>query len=228
MVDLGSFTSLFPSKDQITSGSVSTFQIFTWFLIFTAIFIALGAVIYFILKFKKYRNIIIIWEKINGNWEITGKDKAIEVPYGKAGDTVFITLKKKKYLPRPTIQTGKRTYWYAIREDGEWINIGMEDVDMNMKRARAKYLHPEMRYARTALQKGLRDRYEKQKFMEKYGYIIIPLASFIIVALFLWFLADKILTAADRLNTMITTSAQVMDKANEVVAALDRACTRVG
>ena len=68
----------------------------------------------------KYNKKIVIFEKINGRFEPTRKDRAMELKFGRAGDTVFYLAKNRKYLPVPVIQTGRRKYWFAIREDGEW------------------------------------------------------------------------------------------------------------
>jgi len=229
MADISSWREYLPSVSSIKNIGISTFNIITYVLIFLILFLIIGIILYFIIRRMKYKNNIIIWEKVGGNWEITGRDKAMEKKYGMAGDTVFFTLKRKKVLPRPVIQTGRRIYWYAIREDGEWINIGMEDIDMNMKKARIHYLHPEVRYSRTALQKGLRSEFEEKKgIIEKYGHIIIPFAALIIILFFLWFLSDKLLSLAEKLGTMIDTSGKVMEKADAVLSKLNQVCSGSG
>ena len=64
---------------------------------------------------------------------------------------------------------GRRIYWYVIREDGEWIKFELEDIDQKMRKAGVHYLDKEMRYARTALEEALKERYDKPNFWKEYG-----------------------------------------------------------
>ena len=218
---------IIPSGSSILSWFGGSFSVITVILIGLLISIVFGFIIYFIILSRKFKYKIEVWERVGNYWEKTLVDKAMEIAYGRSGDTVFITKKTKKYLPKPTIQTGKRLYWYAIREDGEWINIGMEDIDLNMRRVRARFLHSEMRYARTSLQKGMKERYDKPKFMEKYGHIIIPFAAFALIAIFMWLFADKMISTAGLLNQGLEKAELVFDKASQVVSALERTCVNV-
>jgi len=185
-------------------------------------------IVFFVARMFKFNKKIVIFEKVGNNWQQTGKDRAQELKYGTAGDTVFFLQKKKKYLPRPELQTGKRIYWFAIREDGEWINVSLGDIDLQMKEMKAKFLHPEMRYARTALIRNLKDRYDKPKFMEKYGVMMINLAAIIIILVFFWLIVDKIISVGDKVSSMVETGNKVMDKVNEILPNLDRICSHSG
>lgn len=217
-----------PSGDAASSFALSTVSIITIFVVIVLIMIIIGIAIYFILREFKFNKKIEIFAKRGNTWEKIGKDKGMVLKYGSAGDSILYLRKNKKYLPLPEIQVGKNLYWFAIREDNEWINIGMEDIDLLMRKAKAKFLHKEMRYARTAIQRNLKDRFDKPKFFEKYGSMIINLVAIVIILVFMWMIIDKIVSVADKVNIMAQTGNQVMEKANEVLAGLDRVCSGSG
>ena len=150
------------------SGSIS---ILAWFAIGILIAGVVGVIVYLIIREWKFNKKIIVFEKVNGKPEITKRDKAMEVKLGEGGDTVFYLKKAKKHIPLPSIQTGRNIYWFGVREDGEWINIGMDDIDLAMRKIKARFVDKEMRYARVALQRNLKERYQKSSFLSVYGEV---------------------------------------------------------
>ena len=66
----------------------------------------------------------------------------------------------------------KNEYWYYIREDGEWINFSLQDVDAQMKAAKVYYVEEDMRLQRLGIQKNLEARFKKITFWERYGGMI--------------------------------------------------------
>lgn len=215
-------TGYLPTWSQIQAGGLSAVNVLTIIILCLIIFTILGVLTYLFLQKLKYKHRIVIWEKIGNHWERTGYDRAMEMKFGIAGDTVFVLRKRKKYLPRPETQTGRREFWFAIREDGEWINIGMEDIDLAQKQAHVNFLHPEVRYARTSMQKAMREEYIKPKFMEKYGHIIIPFAGFALIGIFLWLMMDKFLTLAGTLNGIVEKLPPLLERADTIIANLAR------
>lgn len=231
MADLGidSLGQFIPSGAAVSSFFTGALGVITIIVIAIIVILLLGLGVYVFLQYIKYNKKIKIFEEVNGRMEETKQDRAMELSYGRSGDTVFYLKKRKKYLPRPEIQTGRRTYWYFIREDGEWINIGLENVNLMMKQANVKFLHPEMRYARTSLLKSLKDRYDKPKLWTMQNIVAIGLIGAMIVAcVFQYLTIDKWFSIGDKVNSMIETSGKVMEKADKVVAGLANICTGSG
>lgn len=234
MPDIGieSLKGYIPSGSSIANAGSSFLYwmvIIILIVMVAAIFIVIAVVIISRLKFNKK---IVIYEKLNGRWEKKGKDRAMEIKYGSAGDTVFLLKKRKKYLPRPEEQTGRNEYWFGIRSDGEWINIGIEDIDFAQKKLKVRFVHPEMRYARTSLHKGIRDRYEKRGFMEKYGQMIqigLNILFITIILVFLYLYLDKLGTVGPAAEKMVQATEQstirVLDKQDQILRSLDNICT---
>jgi hypothetical protein len=229
MVDaMSSLSGMMPSTSSIAAGGMTLFKVLTYFLLFLVGVSLLGVGLWVWLSSLKYKMRIIVFEKINGRMEQTGTDKAMEVKYGSTGDYVIYLKKRKKYLAPPTIQMGKRTYWYCIREDGEWFNVGMEDIDVAMRQAKAKFLHTEARAFRTAFQQNLKTRLQEQKFMEKYGAMIMNVVLMMVVGLIMWFMADKLVSFLDKLSPMLDTMSKLMDTNSQVLQGLDKVCSNSG
>ena len=194
-------------------------------LIIAIIFlVGVGFVTFLIVRKRKFNKKIVIWEKIDGQFKPTGKDRAMEIKWSTAGDTIFYLMNRKIYKPRPTIQTGPNTFWYFIREDGEWINFGPGDFDEDSRKLHARFLDKEMRYARTQIQKGLRERYEKPNFWTKYGTVIMSVTFIVLIGMMTWLLFDKWVKLASETTHAIEVGGQVMEQAKNVLAALGHVC----
>src|SRR3990167_4238345 len=132
------------------------FNYLTYLIIIVLIMLVVGSIIVFMVYRMRFKYKIIIFEEINGNFEPSRTDKACEIKLSTAGDTLFYLSKHKKYLPNPSIQTGRRIFWYFVRSDDEWINFGLENFNEQSRKVGARFLDKEMRYARTQIQKGLK------------------------------------------------------------------------
>ena len=219
MVDItGTITGVIPEF-----GGSSTFNFITW-LIISLIFIGIiGTTIWFILNRMKFNKKIIIWERINGQFEPTGKDRAREMKLS-IGDNIFYIKKHNKYLPSPCIQTGRRTYYYWIRDDGEWINFKPGDFDEQARTLGAKFLDKEMRYARTQVQKGLKDRFDKPGFWKQYGLLVFSLVFIVVMGMMAWLLFDKWIEGLRVVPNILEKVEMVMERSETIIGKLNNAC----
>ncbi len=197
------------------------FSALTILLIIVLLIVATIAIGYFIIQRRKYNKKINIFEKIHGRWSHTGTDKAMEVKSGKKGDTGFILKKHKKYIPIPTLQMGPRIYWIAIREDGEWINFDIEDIDIKQRRAGVHFVNTDMRYARTALEEALKDRYDKPNLWKEYGVLIASVGFIAMIGIMTWLLFDRWIELAATTNAGVEASKEVIILAKETLTAID-------
>lgn len=190
--------------------------------------VVLGIVIFYYYMTKKYNKKIVIFERINDRFEPTKKDKGAEIRLGIGGDTVLHLRKFKKYLPMPSLQTGRNTFWYIIRRDGEWINISMEDVDEKMELARVRFLSPEMRYARVGLEKSFRDRYNKVTFLQKYGGVIAFGGLIFLIGIMIWLMFDKMIDFMAQMGGLLNKIEPLMERSEQIMANMDKVCTGSG
>jgi hypothetical protein len=196
------------------------------FLLFLAIVGGgVGLWLYWYISNKKFNKNIQIFEKIDGRYMPTFKDKATEMRIGNAGDTIFFCKKSKKYLPRPTIQTGINGYWFVKRDDGELINIGMEDIDTKMKQLGVFYVDPEMRYQRSALQKIIKERYDKKSFWQEHGSAILSILFIIIWAVSILLISKGYFNALQSVDNTLIATTDVLDSVKQVLSSLDNVCS---
>ena len=166
----------------------------SWILyLFIALLIAclLALCFYLIVMRLKFNKKIILFRKVAGNIIPVANDKGILQRVGIAGDTWLRTRKFKKILPRPKIEMDKNTYWFYEREDGEWINFNLSDIDYDMKKAKSYYVDEDMRLQRLGIQRNLKDRFDKPSFWEKYGAQIMMVIFFLIVTICLIIIFNK-------------------------------------
>lgn len=215
-----------PDLGSINFSSVWT--VMTWFIIAVFVVIVIGIGIYFYIISTRWKKTIIVFEKVSGKWEITRRDKGMEVYVGTGGETALYLKKHKKYLAYPNTQTGRNTYWYAIGPDNLWRNIGIGDIDEVMDKLKVEYIPIEIGLARASLQKLLKENYQKPKFWEKYGDKIAFGIFILLLGFSLWFAAGRNLEVARILGENIESSTAVIDRAEQILSSLDNICTGSG
>jgi len=155
-------------------------------IFFVAIFVLalVGVSIYLFINSKKYKYKIVLYKKIGNHVIRVASFKAKDFNIGKAGDKLWFVNKVKKYIPPATIQTAPNEYTHFEREDGEWINIAMPDIDEDLKQLKVKYVHQDMRSNRIAISNLLEQRFaDKKTFWDKYGNMIIQLIFYLVVTI---------------------------------------------
>ena len=196
-----------------------------WILVILIVAALVGFSTYFFLRWRRYKYKIVIYKKVGNQFFESGFDKAMEVKFSTAGDTIFYLQKNKTYRPTPRQQAGKNTYYYFIAEDGEWINFVPGDFDMSRREMGAHILDTEMRYARTQVQKGLRERYERQGFWKQYGTVVMSITFIALIIVGTWLLFDKWVDTAGATNSAVETAGKVLDKVDKVLANMDNICS---
>ena len=142
----------------------------------------IGFGIYYYLRRKQLKHTIPLYKMIGARSIKIGVYKALDYKIGFAGDKLWFIPKIKKYIIPASIQTAPNEYPHFEREDGEWINFGLGDIDEEMKLAGVKYIHQDMRSNRIAISNILEQRFKgKETFWEKYGNMIAQAIFYVIV-----------------------------------------------
>ena len=168
------------SKLSGAGGSVGTIALVIVIAIVLVILIAVSVLL--VMRKRTYIYSIHIWKTIGNTPTRVGVYRAKMIPIGRAGDQLLYVGKLKKYLPPPTIQSASNEYWFYIREDGEFINFGMEDLDAVSKKAGVKFIHQDMRMQRLATDRLLEQRLMQKSFWEKWGDMIGMAILYIVIA----------------------------------------------
>lgn len=190
-------------------------------LIIGVVVVVGGALAYMVITKTLWNKRIVLFKKVGQRIEPAANYKAREMMIGEVGDMIFFVRKLKKRLPRPEIQTGKNTYWYYERVDGEWINFGLDDIDELMRKAGAQFLDKEVRYARLGIGKSIDKRYEKVTFWDKFGTAIMGAVAVFIILLGMAFVFNQWQDVAKENKEAIAIGKEVMAEARGAIVALD-------
>jgi small-conductance mechanosensitive channel len=183
-------------------------QIGSILIVFVVCIILIGILIFLVVwktEGKKYNKIICLFSKIGNASTKVGTYKAKTVPIGKVEQLWFVKG-IKKYLAPATIQSAPREYWYWIREDGEWINFGIEDLDESQKTAGIKYIHQDMRMQRLATDKLLESRLMEKSFWDKYGHMIANIIYYFIVVIAIIIIFYQFSKIVEKINELMQTA----------------------
>jgi len=195
-------------------GDIGIGTIGTWaisIILILLVFAGIGTLIYFWYRKKIYKYKIHLFARIGNSPTRVGIYKARNLPMGKAGDSLWFVSGLNKYIPPATIQSAPNEFWHWIREDGEWINFDMQDLDENSKKAGVHYIHQDMRMQRLATDRLLEQRLLKKKFWEKWGVVIGYVIFFLVITVamvIIFYQFGKIVTQVglliDKLGILIT------------------------
>jgi hypothetical protein len=184
----------FLSDAGITLPSFSWSGVSTWALYIIGGILLVTAVIFgvwWIIQYYKWNKKVMLFRKVANRTIPVSTDKAMFERVGQSGDYWLKTKSLKKTLPRPKIEMGVNTYWFYEREDGEWINFELSDIDAQMKQAGAYYVDEDMRLQRLGIQKNLQSRFIKESFWQKYGTTIMLVIFCLLVTVCLVVLFQK-------------------------------------
>lgn len=147
---------------------------------------------------------------------------AKEVPFGMAGDKLWRVAPNKamqkpfkiiKWLPVGKIQTAPNEYWYYLREDGEWINFALKDLNKDAKEMGVKFVNEDMRLQRLATERLLEQRLMNKGFWEKWGTTIMMVIVFLVVAVCMVIIFYQWSKLIDKMSPLVST----MDSAMKLV-----------
>jgi len=177
------------------------------FFIAIAVVLLIGGVIFWQIKRKKLKYKIPLYKKIGSRVIKIAEYKAMDYKISLAGDKLWFVPKARKYIGVGSLQSAPNEYSFFEREDGEWINFELPDIDEEMKKAGVKYLQQDMRSQRIAISNILDQRFKDQKtWWDKYGNLVTYVIFYLVVAIsmvvifYQWSnIADKIGALFDRI-----------------------------
>jgi len=137
---------------------------------------------------------------------------AREVRFGMAGDMLWkvapaglFKFKAIKWIPVGKIQTSASEFWYYIREDGEWINFKIEDLNEKSKVMGVKFVQEDMRLQRLATERLLEQRLMSKNFWEKWGTVVMTTIVFVVVAVCMVIIFYQFGKLLDKMSSIVAT-----------------------
>lgn len=143
----------------------------------------IGFLIYTLINRKRYKFVIPLYRLIGSTPQKIAIYKAKEVSISKAGDMLWFVKGKKRYIAPATIQSAPNEYLHWERQDGEWINFGLDNLDEVQRKAGVKFIHQDMRSQRVATATILEHRLIQKSFWDKYKDVIFALIFFFILTI---------------------------------------------
>ncbi len=187
----------------------------------------MGFITYFIANRRVYNRKIHKFEEVSGSTVPVGEDKAREIVLPFTSIRAFFLKNHKVYLPRPSLQTGKNNYWYAVRRDGEWVNVKPK-FNEDTSEVDLVYDHSDMRMANASLKKLVEKNYKKLNWLKEYA----PYIGFGILILMLGISAYLFFNEAGKVITGLSASTQqianAVESLNEILNSLDNIATSSG
>ena len=147
-----------------------------------------GVIVWFFWN-KSYNQKVVVWGKIQGVPQKLSEYPAKWISVGKAGDKLLYVRKAKRWQ-LPSLRSGQNEWHFWERAlDREWINIQVEDVDVNMQKMKIKFIDGDVRMQRLGIEKVLKDRHQKKRdwgqIIANITYIVFFILIFIaLVVLF--------------------------------------------
>lgn len=128
-----------------------------------------GAFTYWYVQRKSYNKTIVKYREINGATRRVGIEKAKEIVLPNTSVRAFYLKSSKFFIPRPSIESGENEYCYFIREDGEWMNVGISNPNTKLRELGLKFDHTDMRMANAALKRLVDKSYKKINWMKEWA-----------------------------------------------------------
>lgn len=190
------------------SGGIVSFNFIGDLIIFVLLCLVAGAITYWYLSKKSWNKQIVKVKEVNGITRRVGIERAKEITLPGTSVRAFYLKESKFYIPRPSIETGMNEFWYFIRQDGEWVNVGLANINDEMKSLGLKYDHSDMRMANAALKRLVDKSYKKSNWLKEYA----PYIGFAVI----------IIMVAIGGYMVIGESAKIVSSTNGNVEALER------
>jgi hypothetical protein len=196
-----------------------------WVLIIFIFACVIAIGIYVIYQFRVFKYRVVVFENISGQgFQPSIRDRARLISIGKGGEEVLYLKKKKVYRTAYGRKMGKNTFWFAVGQDGYWYNFLLGDLDAKRGILDIEVVDRDMRYMHVAIGRNLDATYKKQKFLEKYGTIMMSGFFLLIMIIGIYFLLDKMGEISSSSNQAIESSKAVVSAVKDILVSMDNIC----
>lgn len=215
MADPISFSSVNPLANANLGANIGTMGSIAIVIAIVVVILGLIGFLIYISSVKKQYFLKIHLFKLVGNVPTRiAIHVARPVNFGMAGDQLWRVAPNKaimkafkiiKWLPVGKIQTGANEFWYYLREDGEWINFSLKDLNQTSREMNVKFVNEDMRLQRLATERLLEQRLMNKNFWEKWGTTVMMLIVFLVVAVCMVIIFYQWGKLLDKMTPLVTT-----------------------
>lgn len=200
-----------------------TIALFISVFICIVVFIGVGSFFWF---YYLYDRKIELYENLSGRgYQLIFRDRAKVIRIGDGGEELLWLMKKKRFVSAYGRKMAKNLYWFAIGQDGYWYNTIMGDLDSKMAVLDIEPIDRDMRMESVAQRKNVEGRYRKDKWLDKYGIMLMNLVALVLFLTGMYFLTAKQGETASTINEGIKASVEVQESTKAIISSLDNICT---
>jgi hypothetical protein len=192
-------------------------------ILIVLVLLIIGGILFYIwFSRRAFKYTINLFENIAGQgYQLVGKDRARLIKIGDGGEEILYLRKYKVYRTAYGRKMGKNTYWYAVGQDGYWYNVILGDLDAKMGMLDIEPIDRDMRYAHVAIRKNIKERYNKQSFMQKYGAQVFGILMLVVFIVGMWFIVDQIGNITGQLGQTLEANRETVEVVQKILAHAD-------
>ena len=198
-------------------------SVILWFIIAILFLVGFGIGVFFFIRWLKFNKTVVILEDVQGSDDLepVGKDKAMLVKVAKSGMEVLYLKKRKVYKGAYGKRMGKNMYYFAIGPDGYWYNVTLGSLEKGMNKIGIRPTPVNMRYQNEALQEIIKQRYNQESWLTKYGGVI----AFVVLIMAFGIMAYLMMSKFSEVGSWTAQNLQVVKEVQEetktIIGALD-------
>ena len=207
---------------------VGLFALFMFF--FVVIASAVGGVMYLRMNKKRFSIIIKTYREVNGQLAETVPEYDVAMITKIPNTTLYVFyLKRTKiHLPVGTRRMGVNKYYYAIRNNNEFVNFDLGSLEKVITEKGLQYESQDIRYGNTQLKRLFDSEYKSEKWWQTYRneISVVVLIFFLVIGFFI--LIGQINKGILISNASTHTWNVITDKLSTIVSGLNNICKGSG
>jgi len=215
-VEIGNIGVSLPKVD--ITGFLSSSWIYILLVVVIGIILVLTVTL--ILFFKTYNRKVEVYENVSGaGYQKTLSTRARRIKLSATGDEVLKTLVGGAFLTAYGRKVGRNTYMFVKGSDGYLYNAVHGDFDTKLAMLDIEPIDRDVRMFHVAMARTNQASYQKLKFIEKYGTVMLGFIFLITMIIGMWILIGQIKSAASQLSETAKKNAEVAQTIKEEIVA---------
>lgn len=208
-------------------GLNQVWDILTYGIIFIVLAGVVGFFLYRFLMNKKYNKQITFFKKnaSTGKFYPVRTVKAMSIRFDKQGNLAYrlkTPFETKTVIERLKVEVRPNVHWVAFGKDGRIIELeGINDIDQERHQANSSFIDDPSELSRSSMLDLSAERYDKPKFMEKYGALLVNIGAIAVIMVFLWLIADKLIDLVSQIGGMLDRMGDLQDAQSNILDSLN-------
>ena len=128
----------------------------------------------------------------------------------------------KNVIERLKFEVSPNKHWVHVGVDGKFVEIeGINSIDEKRREAGATFRDDNTELGRSSMIELSKERYDKPKFLEKHGALLINVGAITIIMVFLWLIADKLIDLVGSIAGVVQQMGQIQEAQDNILTSLN-------